>query len=295
LIENLIDTCSSDKGKDTMGIPLLIKTSIQQIWEEQKQHISCIQHVGDPAIQLYTQTGTLKKGGVELPIYRCARESTSLESFHLHVHRFIPGTIANDVHFQCYLLEGIVRWNEDRALAAMIDGGEKSTTSSYSSSLKYEKWCIVKSSKRTLTILASTQKMGVEYLYSQTGKTWSSDVSRLDPDEPDELTDELTDDSLDEGFVESEEVDPTVGDLEPSSTDQQPSSAITPQSSSQEDSSTRNEEPPRTDIHVPSDTDDTSDTELQETVGPLGILVWEQIQQLTNALFELRDCTALTE
>ena len=55
--------------------------------------------------------------------------------------------------------------------------------------------------------------MGVEYLYSQTGKTWSSDVSRLDPDEPDELTDELTDDSLDEGFAESEEVDPTVSDL----------------------------------------------------------------------------------
>ena len=69
--------------------------------------------------------------------------------------------------------------------------------------------------------------MGVEYLYSQTGKTWSSDVSRLDPDEPDELTDESTDDSLDEGFAESEEVDHTVGDLEPSHTDQQPSSATT--------------------------------------------------------------------
>ena len=67
--------------------------------------------------------------------------------------------------------------------------------------------------------------MGVEYLYSQTGKTWSSDVSRLDPDEPDELTD----DSLHEGFAESEEVDPTVSDLhvEPSPTDQQPSSATT--------------------------------------------------------------------
>ena len=52
-----------------MDIPLLNKTSIQQIWEEQKQHISCIQDVGDPAIQVYTQTGTLKKSGVELPIY----------------------------------------------------------------------------------------------------------------------------------------------------------------------------------------------------------------------------------
>ena len=69
--------------------------------------------------------------------------------------------------------------------------------------------------------------MGVEYLYSQTGKTWTSDVSRLDPDEPDKLTDELTDDSLDEGFVESEELDPTVGDLQPSPTDQQPSIATT--------------------------------------------------------------------
>ena len=49
----------------------------------------------------------------------------------------LVGTIANDVHFQCYLLEGIVRWNEDRASAAMIDGCD-SPTSSYSSSLKCE-------------------------------------------------------------------------------------------------------------------------------------------------------------
>ena len=91
LIKDLIDTFSSDKGKDTMGIPLLKKTSIQQNWEEQKQHISSIQDVDDPAIQLYTQTGTLKKGGVELPMYRYAWGSTSLESFHLHIDRFIPG------------------------------------------------------------------------------------------------------------------------------------------------------------------------------------------------------------
>ena len=72
LIKELIDTFSSDKAKDTMGIPLLKKTSIQQNWEEQKQHISSIQDVDDPAIQLYTQTGTLKKGSVALPMYRYA-------------------------------------------------------------------------------------------------------------------------------------------------------------------------------------------------------------------------------
>ena len=32
LIEDLIDSFSSDKGKDTMNIPLMNKTSIQQIW-----------------------------------------------------------------------------------------------------------------------------------------------------------------------------------------------------------------------------------------------------------------------
>ena len=137
--------------------------------------------------------------------------------------------------------------------------------------------------------------MGVEDLDSQTGKTWSSDVNRLDPDEPDELTHELTDDSLDEGFAESEEVDL----LQISSPQVQPLVFYTTeinanlwlfelqdnlslelfvlvrafsillwfffpaQSSSQEDSSTRNEEPPTTDVHVLSDSDDTSDTELQ--------------------------------
>ena len=33
--------------------------------------------------------------------------------------RFIPGTSANDVHYQAYLLEGLTRWNQARALAAI--------------------------------------------------------------------------------------------------------------------------------------------------------------------------------
>ena len=49
---------------------------------EQQKHLLCIQ---DPeGIQLYTLTGHITKGGVRLPVYRCARGSTSLESFHLH-------------------------------------------------------------------------------------------------------------------------------------------------------------------------------------------------------------------
>lgn len=57
--------------------------------------------------------------GIRLPVYRCARGSTSLESFHLHLARFIPGTSANTTHFQAYLLDGIARWNAKRASQAI--------------------------------------------------------------------------------------------------------------------------------------------------------------------------------
>ncbi|MEQ2213556.1 hypothetical protein XENOCAPTIV_016868 [Xenoophorus captivus] len=72
---------------------------------------------------MYTRTGQVTKGGVVLPVYRCARGSTSLEPFHLHLNWFIPGTSASGCHFQMYLLEGLTRWNADRAQAAA--GAEK--------------------------------------------------------------------------------------------------------------------------------------------------------------------------
>ncbi|XP_052445112.1 uncharacterized protein LOC127986896 [Carassius gibelio] len=112
LIGSLIDQFDSADGKDTLGVPLLDHERIQQIWKEQRKHVQCIQDPED--FPLYMKTGTLKKGGVELCCYRCARGSTSLESFHLHLNRFIPGTSASDAHFQAYLLEGLMRWNDDR-------------------------------------------------------------------------------------------------------------------------------------------------------------------------------------
>ena len=68
LIKRLLTTYSLDPGKDTMGIPLLNCDYAWQIWEEQKKHLPCIQ---DPeGVQLYMETGKLKKGGVDLPVYR---------------------------------------------------------------------------------------------------------------------------------------------------------------------------------------------------------------------------------
>ena len=40
-------------------------------------------------VSLYTNTGSITKGGVVLPVLQCARGTTSLESFHLHLARFV--------------------------------------------------------------------------------------------------------------------------------------------------------------------------------------------------------------
>jgi hypothetical protein len=90
LVKLLIDTFLTDAGRDTMGVQLFDAARMKATWEQQRKHIACLQD--PPAMQLYTQISTLFKGSVQLPVYRCARGSTSLESFHLHLARFIPGT-----------------------------------------------------------------------------------------------------------------------------------------------------------------------------------------------------------
>ena len=90
LIHDLLDTFQGEQGCDTLGVPLLDADRIWDIWESQEKHITCIQDLDE--VQLYTKTGVVTKGGVERPVYRCARGSTALGSFHLHYNRFIPGT-----------------------------------------------------------------------------------------------------------------------------------------------------------------------------------------------------------
>ena len=100
LITELVKRLDSDKGRDTLGVPLLDSDKIWAIWETQKKHVACIQ---DPeGVQLYTEKGTCWKGGVELKIYKSGRGSTSLESYHLHLNRFIPGKTC--IHYCTFIL-----------------------------------------------------------------------------------------------------------------------------------------------------------------------------------------------
>ena len=70
---------------DANGAPLLSQ-EMMSIWEEQKKHLVCLQD--PPGVSLYIVTGSICKGGITLPVLRCARGTTSLESFHLHLARY---------------------------------------------------------------------------------------------------------------------------------------------------------------------------------------------------------------
>lgn len=89
LIQQLLDALGGEQGVDTMGVPLFNTPRMMEEWLKAKRHIPCLQD--PPGIELYTVTGTMQKGGQLLNTYRCARSSTSLESFHLHLNCFIPG------------------------------------------------------------------------------------------------------------------------------------------------------------------------------------------------------------
>ncbi|KAJ7985054.1 hypothetical protein DPEC_G00361160 [Dallia pectoralis] len=182
---------------DTMGIPLLDRDRMKVIWQTQRRHVTCIQD--PPGVSLYVKTKSLTKGGLVLPVLRCARGSTSMESFHLHLNRFIPGTSASAEHFQAYLLEGLTRWNEDRAEAAAL-GDRQQSLHSYDGVAQY---AINKLSQQLMGCSLVTdytkpakytgELIGVEYLYSQTGghhQVLDSNLG-MDPDVPDGIPEEM--------------------------------------------------------------------------------------------------------
>ena len=90
LIQQLLD--SMWDLTDTTGLSLINKESMSRVWEVQQKHLPCIQ---DPTgVQLYINTGSkLEKGDKALDVLRCARGSSSLESFHKHQCCFIPGKL----------------------------------------------------------------------------------------------------------------------------------------------------------------------------------------------------------
>ncbi|XP_043188879.1 uncharacterized protein LOC122363529, partial [Amphibalanus amphitrite] len=206
-IDELLRLLSGPAGVDSMGLPLLDQSRIWTIWEQQKRHVACLQDV--PGVPLHRVTGTLMKGGVQLSCFRTARGTTSTESFHSHLVRFIPGTTASDLHFQAFLIEGLVRWNADRHLAAIgqdsarevrcYDGRIRAAVNDLSQ--RVLKRDLV---TRSEPLRYTGELVGVAYLYGQTGRRL--DEYRVgDPDTQHGEDDDVGDD-LDEGFEDVEDI-----------------------------------------------------------------------------------------
>ncbi|XP_047226993.1 uncharacterized protein LOC124871598 isoform X2 [Girardinichthys multiradiatus] len=190
---------------------------MQHIWFVQKRHVKCIQD--PPDVALYTQTGTIIKGGVQLQTLRCARGSTSLESFHCHLNRFIPGNSANSLNFQIYLLEGLHCWNHNRATAAVET--ETSGLRIYSGELvhsvntDYER-VFGKKLVPSFTPPAkyTGELIGVQYLLRQNNEPLQDMAP--DSEEADALLEQIEVQQpveADEGFEELESIEVSLADL----------------------------------------------------------------------------------
>ncbi|XP_056328978.1 uncharacterized protein LOC130241304 isoform X1 [Danio aesculapii] len=272
LIEKLLQDFMG--ATDTMGIRLLDQERMQEIWQTQQRHVQCIQD--PPGVQLYRKTGQVTKEGVILPVYRCARGSTSLESFHLHLNRFVPGTSANALHFQMYLLEGLVQWNEARGVAA-VEGARREDICYGGQLLQY---CNVLSQQLLGQKLVQDytspgeytgELIGVGYLYSQTNRALEEDIAK-DPDVPDGLQDEdlLADLEGDEGFEDAYLDEPTEF-MELESNLQNPS-----------------QPPSQTDPAAVSSSPALSSQSQMDSVGPNGQPGYDHVIRLADCLVDLR-------
>ena len=83
---NLIEALLLDLTFSGAAGERLFRDDKMAIWKEQKKHLVCLQD--PPGVSLYTVTRSISKGGVALPVLRCARGTTLLESFHLHLARY---------------------------------------------------------------------------------------------------------------------------------------------------------------------------------------------------------------
>ena len=65
-ITNLIEFFDGEQGRDTLGVPLFNSRRIWEEWEKAREHVNCI--LDPQGVQLYTEVGTITKGGVELKV-----------------------------------------------------------------------------------------------------------------------------------------------------------------------------------------------------------------------------------
>ena len=125
---------------------------------------------------------------------------------------FILGTSASDIHFQAYLLDGLMRWNSDRASAAVssTELGPESyngllihAVNELSEDVLGKK---VKPNVQNIGIYTG-EMIGVEYLFNQTGEILKDNtlVNEDMTQQEEEPLSDVNPDQIDEGFNEDED------------------------------------------------------------------------------------------
>ena len=125
---------------------------------------------------------------------------------------FILGTSASDIHFQAYLLDGLMRWNSDLASAAV--SSTELGPESYSGLLIHAVNELsedvlgkkVKPNVQNIGIYTG-EMIGVEYLFNQTGEILKDNtlVNEDMTQQEEEPLSDVNPDQIDEGFNEDED------------------------------------------------------------------------------------------
>ena len=125
---------------------------------------------------------------------------------------FILGTSASDVHFQAYLLDGLMRWNSDHSSAAV--SSTELGPESYSGLLIHAVNELsedvlgkkVKPNVQNIGIYTG-EMIGVEYLFNQTGEILKDNtlVNEDMTQQEEEPLSDVNPDQIDVGFIEDED------------------------------------------------------------------------------------------
>jgi hypothetical protein len=122
LVDAAIEELKGQAGLDENEISLLKSNEcVDEIWARQQYHLECIQD--PPEMNMYITKKHVNMNGVDFPYYGCIRGNNSLEGFHAHLPRMIPGDHCAIRPFQIYLLTDLARWNSNRQ-AEMVQGGK---------------------------------------------------------------------------------------------------------------------------------------------------------------------------
>ncbi|XP_033110638.1 uncharacterized protein LOC117111750 [Anneissia japonica] len=161
-------------------------------------------------MHMYRVAKISTKNGVDIPYYTCIRGNNSLEGFHSHLPKMIPGPHCAAHPFQVYLISGIARWNADRQSQSVF-GRKGRHHRAYSSSLvqrlnmRCQKLFGESEEENFRTpAQATSELLGLDYLFNQSSDPTTRENLQSDGPSMEEEVTNIIDDGADDGGYDSD-------------------------------------------------------------------------------------------